>query len=102
MNPLRWRRATWIALLFVVVMGTWVAGAVGNDTAVCDDLSAGSAEDAACRAGDDIEDGVGVGLLVVAWAAGTVLCAGLWAVSRPERRAARRGEGGPDGDRGSG
>lgn len=80
MNPFRWRKMTWLILIFTGLMLAWmIAGARSTS---CSQYAAGSPERAGCGAGT----GIGVGLIFGLWFVGFVVLSIIWFMTRPARR----------------
>jgi hypothetical protein len=81
-NPLRWRKMTWVLVLFTVLMGAWIASALGSQPACPPDV----ANCDAYRAGATVGQGVGVALLFGIWFIGFIILSIIWFMTRPARR----------------
>lgn len=66
MNPLRWRKMTWLILIFTVLMIAWAASAFGT-------------ADAATAA-------IGSTFLFGIWFIGFIILSIIWFMTRPARR----------------
>lgn len=82
MNPLRWRKMTWVLVIFTVLMGAWIVAGMGNtvecppDVTNCD----------AYRAGATVGQGLGVAVLFGVWLIGFLILSIIWFMTRPARR----------------
>ena len=78
----RWRKATWVLLIWNVLMLIWVVTGIGGVSNNC----AGETGDAltACQAGTAIGAGIGVTFLIVIWFIGFIVLGLIWLMSRPK------------------
>jgi len=79
MNPLRWRKMTWLLLIFSGVMFAWMAAAVSQ--ADCEEEISGASQ-AGCEAGT----GIGVILLFFIWLIGFLVLSVIWFMTRRQKR----------------
>jgi hypothetical protein len=84
MNPLRWRKMTWLILVFSGLMLAWAIA--GTTTEVCADYPAGSADREACELGEDIGTGIAATLIFTLWFVGFVVLSIIWFMTRPRHR----------------
>ena len=78
MNPLRWRKMTWVLLIWVAIIIAWVAAGVNQ--ADCENELTDSSQ-LGCEAGT----GIGVGLVILFGFLGFFVLAFIWFVTRPKR-----------------
>ena len=80
MNPLRWRKMTWLILIFTGVMIVWVYSS--SRTEVCSEYALGSTDRDLCEARELIGTGIGVGLLFCVWFVGFIILSIIWFMIR--------------------
>jgi hypothetical protein len=85
MNPLRWRKMTWLILLFTGLMAAWIIGGIAAQEDCGNELP-GSVERELCETGTDIGTGIGVGALFCVWFLGFVVLSIIWFMTRHDRR----------------
>src|SRR5262245_64200173 len=86
MNPLKWRKMTWVIVMFSGLMLGWIiAAGVARASKDCPQ------GDELCINASDVGTAVGVGLIILFWFLGFVVLALVWLMTRP-RRCARCGE----------
>ena len=87
MNPRRWRKMSWLIIIFTVVMAVWavVAAAAAPDPE-CGQHAAASPERDLCEAREVVDAGFRVAALFCVWFPGFVILAMIWFVTRPRRR----------------
>jgi hypothetical protein len=80
-NPLRWRKMTWLLNIWNVLFLIWIIGGVSDraskECAPGDDL---------CIGASDVGTGIGVAMIFVLWFIGFAVLALVWLMSRPSRR----------------
>ncbi len=80
----RWRKMTWLIVVWCVVMAAWIVGVIASA-----DPSSQCAHDAyrsACEAGSTAGAGIGVVALWFIWFFGFVILSLIWFMSRPKGR----------------
>ncbi|HSI81799.1 MAG TPA: zinc ribbon domain-containing protein [Solirubrobacterales bacterium] len=77
----RWRKMTWVLILFTLVMFAWMIGGGISAGSECPDLAT-EAERTGCEAGT----GIGVALIFTLWAIGFVALGLVWFMTRPRGR----------------
>src|SRR4051794_32098355 len=81
MNPLRWRKMTWVLNVWNVIFLIWIIAAIAarpsQDCAPGDQL---------CINASDAGTGIGIGLLFVLWFLGFVILALVWVMTRRHGR----------------
>ncbi len=82
MNPLKWRKMSWLIIVFTAVMAIWIVSAVASETGCPPDV----ANCAAYQVGADIGTGVAVTLLFVIWLIGFFVLAVIWFMTRGRHR----------------
>ena len=82
MNPLRWRKMSWLIILWSVGLLIWAIVQSSNET-VCDPTDPNFE---ACRLGEDVGTGIGVALLFFIWFIGFIIFAIIWFMTRPRHR----------------
>lgn len=86
MNPLRWRKMTWVLNLWNLLFLIWVIAAIAggaSDSADCDTTVLTQAN---CDAAADVGTGIGVALVIVLWFIGFIVLSLAWLMSRPRHR----------------
>ncbi len=83
MNPFRWRKMSWLIIVFTVIMGIWIAGAVGSET----ECPPNVVNCAAYQSGADVGRGLAVVVLFFIWLIGFLVLAVLWFMTRGRHRA---------------
>jgi hypothetical protein len=79
-NPLRWRKMTWLILIFTGIMIVWAyAGTRGEE---CSQYAVGTSDRDFCDAGETIGTGIGVSLLFCIWFIGFIILSVIWFMSR--------------------
>lgn len=86
MNPLRWRKMTWLIWIFTALMVAWIVSGVNANADNCDHYVVGTSGYNACQAGTDIGTGVGVTMLFFAWFIGFIIFSIIWFMTRPSKR----------------
>lgn len=82
-NPLRWRKMTWVLLLFTGLMAVWIVSATSQ--ADCEkELSSAS------QSGCEIGTGLGVTFLFLLWFVGFLILSIVWLMSRGGSNRAQR------------
>lgn len=71
MNPLKWRKMSWLILVFSGIMLAWIISAAGSDT----DCPANISNCDAYNAGADIGQGIAGVLLFFIWLIGFLVLA---------------------------
>jgi hypothetical protein len=82
MNPLRWRKMTWVLVLFTVLMAAWIVSALGSQPACPPDV----VNCEAYQAGANVGTGIGVAFLFGIWFVGFIILSIIWFMTRPARR----------------
>jgi hypothetical protein len=78
----RFRKATWVLIIFNVLMLIWVISGIASvGGGSCNGL-----DQATCNAAKDIGGGIGVALLIVLWFIGFVVLGLVWLMSKPKNR----------------
>jgi hypothetical protein len=87
MNPLRWRKMTWVVLIWTGLMFAWMIGgaASAQDSADCASEATQALRDA-CEAGTDIGTGLGVAALFFLWFIGFLVLSIVWFMTRRKGR----------------
>lgn len=101
MRFFRWRKMTWLILVFSAAMLAWVVAAASSvaETAVtsedrsdCQGLvdaglydSVGECIDT-LEAAADVGAGIGTGILILLWVVGFIVLSLIWLMTRPRRR----------------
>jgi hypothetical protein len=86
MNPLRWRKMTWLIWIFTALMIAWIAAGTASNTDVCDEHPIGSSARSACEAGADVGTGIGVVLIFLLWFIGFIVLSLIWFMTRSQKR----------------
>jgi hypothetical protein len=81
-NPLRWRKMTWVIVVFTVVMAALIVGGAGTTTT----CPPGTANCDAYQAGATVGKGLGVAALLGVWFIGFIILSIIWFMTRPARR----------------
>ena len=81
MNPLKWRKMSWLIIIFTVLMAIWIIGGTSSspcppDVANCDAYAAGQA----------IGTGIGVTILFFIWLVGFLILSVIWFMTKPKNR----------------
>jgi hypothetical protein len=81
-NMPRWRKATWVLLIWNVLMVIWIVGGLSSAGNNC----AGETGDmlTACQAGTAIGAGVAISLIITIWFIGFIVLGLIWLMSRPK------------------
>jgi hypothetical protein len=91
MNPLRWRKMTWLILVFSAVMLVWLVGGAASNpdvtrAEVAECAEGGFFTEEECRdtleAAGDIGTGIGVSLIFLLWFVGFVTLSIVWFMTR--------------------
>jgi len=82
MNPLRWRKMTWVIVLFTVVMAVWIGAGVTSSTA----CPPGTTNCEAYQVGANIGQGLAVTALLGVWLIGFLVLSIVWFMTKPARR----------------
>jgi hypothetical protein len=81
MNPLRWRKMTWVLNIWNVLFLIWIIFGVSDraskDCPPGDDL---------CVNASDAGTGIGVALILFLWFLGFIVLSLIWLMSRPKHR----------------
>jgi hypothetical protein len=81
MNPLRWRKMTWVLNLWNALFLVWLIVGVGDRPS--EDCPPA---DSACIAASDVGTGIGVALILMLWFLGFLVLSLVWLMSRPKHR----------------
>ncbi len=82
MNPFRWRKMSWLIIIFTAAMLAWLVSAVGSQPA-CPPTVANCE---AYQAGADIGSGIAASIIFVVWLIGFFVLAVLWFMTRGRHR----------------
>ncbi len=82
MNPFRWRKMSWVIILFTVVMVALLAGSIGTEA----ECPAGVTNCAAYQAGRDVGSGIAAVFLFFVWLVGFFVLAVIWFMTRGRHR----------------
>ncbi len=88
MNPLHWRKMTWLLLIFTAVMFIWAVSAVNSEA--CSQYAQGTTARDNCELGEDIGTGIGVVFLFFVWLVGFFVLSVIWYMTRGATDRARR------------
>ena len=80
MNPLRWRKMTWLLVIFSGLMVAWAYFGLRGEG--CSDYPVGSVDRDACEVGESIGTGIGAGLLFCIWFVGFIVLSIIWFMTR--------------------
>lgn len=81
MNPLRWRKMTWLINVVNVLMVLWIVSAISERASKeCPPA------DTLCQDASDLGTTIGVGLIFVIWAILLPILLVIWFATRPSRR----------------
>lgn len=89
MHPLRWRKMTWVILVFTGLMLVLTGGIIATGIDVgreCAEYAPNTPERSGCETGSVIGSGLGVTALFCVWFLGFIILSIIWFMSRPERR----------------
>ncbi len=84
MNPFKWRKMSWLIIVFTAIMAVWIVSAIGSADPEC---PANVTNCAAYQAGADVGTGVAAVLLFFIWLIGFFVLAVLWFMTRGRHRA---------------
>lgn len=88
MNPLQWRKMTWLILVFSALMVAWAYSSTRTET--CSEYAIGSPDREWCEAGATIGTGIGLGLLFCIWFVGFIVLSIIWFMARGGANRAQR------------
>ena len=80
MNPLQWRKMTWLIVIFSGLMVAWAYFGLRGE--VCSEYQQGTLDRDACEAGESIGTGIGAGLLFCIWFVGFIVLSLIWFMTR--------------------
>lgn len=81
MNPLRWRKMTWVVNVVNVLFLVWIIGAIASRPSTdC------PPDDTTCINASDVGTGIGVTLIFILWFILFVVLMIVWFATRPQRR----------------
>lgn len=81
MNPLRWRKMTWVLNIWNIIFLIWlIAGIADRPSKDC------PPSDSLCVNASDAGTGIGVALIIFLWFLGFVVIALIWLMTRPRTR----------------
>lgn len=90
MNPMRWRKMTWVLNIWNAVFLIWLIVGVSDrpseDCANDPDVLSGVISQSACEDASDVGTGIGVVLILVLWFLGFIVLALAWLMTRPRHR----------------
>jgi hypothetical protein len=90
MNPLRWRKMTWVLNIWNVLFLIWIiagiAGRTSKDCATNPDVVSGAISKSACEAASDAGTGIGVALIFFLWFLGFIVLSLVWFMTRRKGR----------------
>ena len=90
MNPLRWRKMTWVLNIWNLVFLIWIIGGIASrpstNCATDPDVLSGVISKHACEAASDTGTGIGVALIIFLWFLGFVVLSLVWFMSRRKGR----------------
>ena len=81
MNPLRWRKMTWVLNIWNVLFLVWIIAGISDRAS--EDCPPG---DDLCVSASDAGTGIGVALILVLWFLGFIVLSLIWLMSRPKHR----------------
>ena len=81
MNPLRWRKMTWVLNIWNAIFLIWLI--VGIADRPSEDCPPG---DQLCVDASDVGTGIGVALILILWFIGFLVLSLIWLMSRPRHR----------------
>src|SRR5215204_6478632 len=82
MIPLRWRKMTWVIVLFTILMAVLIYSATQATTPCPPDIQNCDAY----RAGQTVGQGLGIMLFAGIWFVGFIILSIIWFMTRPARR----------------
>ena len=82
MNPFRWRKMTWVLVIFTVVMLVWIVAGAGSGG----ECPPGTADCESYLAGEAIGSGIAATMLFAIWFVGFIILSIIWFMTRPARR----------------
>lgn len=81
MNPLRWRKMTWVINVWNVIFLVWII------TGIADRASKNCpAGDTLCKNASDVGTGIGVAVIILLWFLGFVVLSIVWFMTRRRGR----------------
>lgn len=90
MNPMRWRKMTWVLNIWNAVFLIWLVVGVSDrpseDCANDPDVLNGVISKSACEDASDVGTGIGVVLILFLWFLGFIVLALAWLMTRPRHR----------------
>lgn len=86
MNPLRWRKMSWLIWIFTALMFIWMVSGASSNSDNCNEYTLGTSARSACEAGTNVGTGIGVVILFFVWFIGFIILSIIWFMTRPSRR----------------
>lgn len=90
MNPLRWRKMTWVLNIWNVIFLIWLIVGISDrpskNCATDPDVLNGIISKHTCQAASDTGTGVGVALIIFLWFLGFVVLSLVWFMTRRKGR----------------
>src|SRR5215211_462915 len=90
MNPLRWRKMSWVLNIWNAIFLIWVIVGVSDraseDCANDPDVIGGVISKETCEAASDVGTGIGVAFIIVLWFIGFLVLSLIWLMTRPKHR----------------
>jgi hypothetical protein len=90
MNPLKWRKMTWVLNVWNAIFLIWIVGGIASrpskNCATDPDVINGLISKHVCEAASDAGTGIGVGLIIFLWFLGFMVISVIWFMTRPKGR----------------
>lgn len=86
MNPLRWRKMTWVLNLWNLLFLLWIVAAISGGASDDVDCDTSVLSQATCDAAADVGTGIGVALIFVLWFIGFLILSVVWFMTRRQER----------------
>jgi hypothetical protein len=88
-NPLKWRKMTWLFNIVNLVFLIWIIGGASTSSGCANnaDVKAGIISKDLCESAANAGKGIGVGLIILLWFLVFVVLSIIWFMTRPKNRA---------------
>lgn len=90
MNPLKWRKMTWVLNVWNGIFLVWIIAGVSSrpstNCATDPDVVNGIISKHACEVASDTGTGIGVALIIILWLIGFLVISVIWFMARRKNR----------------
>ena len=88
MNPLKWRKMTWLINIVNVLFLIWIIGGASSSSGCANDpdVKSGVISKDLCESATNAGKGIGIGLIIVFWFIVFVVLSIVWFMTRPKER----------------